>query len=634
MNEIKIFLKTSGSLADMYKDFSLFEGSYHNASLSIYVPKVMLSAGEGETDAVKTGLILSAPNGSRTTTDAYYADYVQDETINGTDYAVYTQTVPQAYTQFAGTQRLVVNVVVMDSSGGTNSVKSLTASQTVPFVVLQSARLGEDGSDDPLDPSQVEIIEGQIGDLQKRVSVNEGDIDQLEIDVDSMKDAAGNFEAYIGKQIQFVPSVSDVSQEGVLYGIVSDADANLFDLYVLQDGAPVKIGSANLLMNVTTYYSGVLSTGGWSGNAQTLSIEGVTADDDVTVTPIDEDAAAYVTDGVQATAAVSGGVTFTCVSVPSVAITVVIGITKRQEVPTANGYYTKAQVDEKVAALNEGIAEETAERESADSGLQSSIDALQSDVNGIIEDIANKEHFRGYKSTTAQVQAIENPESGDYAWNAQTGTVWDYNNGAWADTGEPIPDQTVPKSETTPLMDGAASAGTQSAYASGDHRHPTDTTRASVQALADETSARQNADTALGGRIDDIEDGTVKAGAASVADKVANPIKINLNGVEVSYDGSEEETVVISTEGGFAQADVSIAAAAWSGGAVTLTSADDPALSNVAENSLVQFVAADASAQTVVQSNVRITGQGAGSVTFSCDSVPAGAVNGTLVIFN
>ena len=67
---------------------------------------------------------------------------------------------------------------------------------------------------------------------------------------------------------------------------------------------------------------------------------------------------------------------------------------------------------------------------------------------------------------------------------------------------------------------------------------------------------------------------------------------------------------------------------------IVLTSADYPALSNVAANSLVQFVAADASAQTVVQSNVRITGQGAGSVTFSCDSVPASAVNGTLVIFN
>lgn len=159
------------------------------------------------------------------------------------------------------------------------------------------------------------------------------------------QEAAENIGQYVGRQVQFVASTAQITQENILYGIVSDADANLFDLYVLQDGEPVKIGSANLLMNVTTYYSGVLSTSGWSGNAQTLSVEGVTADDDVTVTPIDEDAAAYVTDGVQATAAVSGGVTFTCVSVPSVAITVIVGITKRQEVPTANGYYTKAQVD-------------------------------------------------------------------------------------------------------------------------------------------------------------------------------------------------------------------------------------------------------------------------------------------------
>lgn len=79
---------------------------------------------------------------------------------------------------------------------------------------------------------------------------------------------------------------------------------------------------------------------------------------------------------------------------------------------------------------------------------------------------------------------------------------------------------------------------------------------------------------------------------------------------------------------------MSIAASAWSGGAVTLTSTDYPALSNVASNSLVQFYTDDASAQTVVQNNVRLTGQGAGSVTFSCDTAPTSAVNGILVIFN
>ena len=35
-------------------------------------------------------------------------------------------------------------------------------------------------------------------------------------------------------------------------------------------------------------------------------------------------------------------------------------------------------------------------------------------------------------------------------------------------------------SDTTPLMDGTASAGQDTAYARGDHRHPTDTTRVSV----------------------------------------------------------------------------------------------------------------------------------------------------------
>ena len=348
MNEIKIFLKTSGSLAEMHKDFALFEGSYRSASLSIYVPKIMLSAGEGETDAVKTGVILKAPNGAMTTTDAYYADYVNDVTINGIVYSVYSQTVPQAYTQFAGNQKLVVNVVVMSQPSEeeeTETVQSITTSQTVPFTVLPSARLDTDGGETPINPSQVDVIEGQIGDLQKRITANEGDIEQLQSDLSNIQIATDEFEAYIGKQVQFVPSPAYVTQEGVLYGIVTDADANLFDLYVLRNGTPEKIGTANLLVNVTRYYSGVLATDGWAGNAQTISLEDVQAGDDAVVMPVNEDAAVYVTNGVEAVSTVEGGISFACTIVPSVAITVIVGITTAQEVPTANGYYTQAQVD-------------------------------------------------------------------------------------------------------------------------------------------------------------------------------------------------------------------------------------------------------------------------------------------------
>lgn len=146
-----------------------------------------------------------------------------------------------------------------------------------------------------------------------------------------------------------------------------------------------------------------------------------------------------------------------------------------------------------------------------DAKARTDISSLQSDVNGLIKDVSQKEHFRGYYGTTAEIRAIPNPSDGDYAWNAQTGTVWNYTT-AWTDSDKKIPDQTVPKSASTPLMDGAASVGSQNSYAAGDHRHPTDTTRASTADLTAEATARQDADTALGGRITAIEGaGYVKA---------------------------------------------------------------------------------------------------------------------------
>lgn len=345
MNEIKIYLKRSGSLAEFYRDFSVYEGGFRTIQISIYVPKSLLPTDEGITHAVKTGAILTAPNGAKATTKAYYANYQEDVTIAGTPYSVYTQVMPQEYTQFAGKQRIVVNVVNISSDGETQEIESIVTSQVVPLVVLESARLEGDGEEDPMDPSQAEIIEGQLNDLSERVSANEGDIEKIEFEVANMQDASGNFEAYVGKQIQFVKSVAQVEKEGVLYGIVSDAEANLFDLYVLQDGSPVRLGSANLIVNVTTYYSGVLSASGWAGNAQVLSVEGIEINDDVVVVPIDHDAAEYVISEVSATAIEENGISFSCGTVPESDITIIIGVTKKQEVPTASGYYTSEQVD-------------------------------------------------------------------------------------------------------------------------------------------------------------------------------------------------------------------------------------------------------------------------------------------------
>lgn len=110
--------------------------------------------------------------------------------------------------------------------------------------------------------------------------------------------------------------------------------------------------------------------------------------------------------------------------------------------------------------------------------LSTQVATNKSDIAGIQQQLADTEHFRGYYATTAEIQAITNPHNGDYAYNAETGTKWIYGDSGWADSGVAVPDKMVPKSTSTPLMDGTASVGVEEAYAAGDHRHPTDTTRA------------------------------------------------------------------------------------------------------------------------------------------------------------
>ncbi len=114
----------------------------------------------------------------------------------------------------------------------------------------------------------------------------------------------------------------------------------------------------------------------------------------------------------------------------------------------------------------------------------SDIAAHTSDIASIREELASQEHFRGYLATTAEITAIQDPRTGDYAYNAETGTRWAYNGTTWYDTRDLIPDQTVEAYDGLPLIDGEASKGLANQYARGDHRHPTDTSRASAAELA------------------------------------------------------------------------------------------------------------------------------------------------------
>ena len=110
---------------------------------------------------------------------------------------------------------------------------------------------------------------------------------------------------------------------------------------------------------------------------------------------------------------------------------------------------------------------------------------IKADVEGIQKQINEHAHFKGYKATNAEILEIEATPN-DFAYSAESGTKWIYSEeDGWQDSGATVPDQLTPPSELTPLMDGEASVGESESYARGDHRHPTDTTRASVEDLND-----------------------------------------------------------------------------------------------------------------------------------------------------
>lgn len=167
MNEIRMYLKTSGSIAELYKDFNLFKGSYQNVLLSIYVPKSLLYENQEGTfsNVVKTGAILASQNGTKITTKSYYADYVKDIEINGIAYSVYSQHLPHEYVVYAGTQTVIANVVALDiTDPNTPVVLQITTSQTAQLVIQESAYLADD---DIIDPTDLEKINAQLDELQK-----------------------------------------------------------------------------------------------------------------------------------------------------------------------------------------------------------------------------------------------------------------------------------------------------------------------------------------------------------------------------------------------------------------------------------------------------------------------------------
>ena len=188
MNEIKIYLKPSGSLAYLYKDFDLYEGCYRNSQLTVFVPKSLLYENENGTfvNLVKTGAILTAPNGSKLTTKSYYLDYERAQTIGGVEFRVYTTITPKEFCVYAGTQTVVVNVESIDNTTpDAQTIISVTTTQTADLIVLESAYLGQD---EPIDPTELDKIKATLTEIQNEI----GGLPNKYVTVDTNQTISGN----------------------------------------------------------------------------------------------------------------------------------------------------------------------------------------------------------------------------------------------------------------------------------------------------------------------------------------------------------------------------------------------------------------------------------------------------------
>ncbi|KAA6356813.1 MAG: hypothetical protein EZS28_047660, partial [Streblomastix strix] len=95
---------------------------------------------------------------------------------------------------------------------------------------------------------------------------------------------------------------------------------------------------------------------------------------------------------------------------------------------------------------------------------------IKNDIDAINQELSRQIHFRGYYLLNTDIQNLTNSANGDFAFSAESGTVWMFDQN-WYNSGDIVPDQVTPASDATPLSDGTATAGISTEYSRGDHVH-------------------------------------------------------------------------------------------------------------------------------------------------------------------
>lgn len=284
MNTIKIYLAESGRIADLKKDFPLYQGQYQNKLLNVFVPTSILAPNfsvqeSGQTiadyvssTAVKIGMRTIERNGKIQTSKTYYMRYLKTLTYQNVEYALYERKLPREFTFYAGQGQnapiLITNVVNINNETSPATILDITTSQSCSLDVMPSTYLDKD---EPIEASELETLTAElnevieqlvdkqdkedesletnskyivgainenkrkIDDNAESISANSQSISQNRNDIDELKESMVSGETYIGvMQLSSLPSSSHLNQ------------------FVLQEKGRTQRGGDSIIVSIMT----------------------------------------------------------------------------------------------------------------------------------------------------------------------------------------------------------------------------------------------------------------------------------------------------------------------------------------------------------------------------------------------
>jgi len=143
MNTIKIYLDASGAVAQLQKDFPLYQFQYNNKLVNIYVP-TSICAGPFIDDNITVGYVCTMSmkatdwNGVSKQTGAYALRYLKTLTHNGIEYALFERALPYAFTLYAGQDQTAPEITISVLNVASGSLLSIINSQTVSIDIMES----------------------------------------------------------------------------------------------------------------------------------------------------------------------------------------------------------------------------------------------------------------------------------------------------------------------------------------------------------------------------------------------------------------------------------------------------------------------------------------------------------------